>query len=88
MKYIYTIIDNLANEMLGQIPLQVFRHENQAKRMFITAARAADSFIGKNLQDFDLWRLGTIDNDNNITPDKEIVMSGKQLKATIEVEAM
>lgn len=88
MRYIYAIIDNLANEIVGTVPLHVFRHENQAKRMFVTVARTPDSFIGKNLQDFDLWYLGTIDSNNDLTPAKELVMSGKQLKSTIEVEAM
>lgn len=88
MRYIYAIIDNLANEIVGQIPLHVFKHENQAKRMFVSVARTQDSYIGKNLQDFDLWYLGTIDNENNITTAKELTMSGKQLKSTIELEAM
>lgn len=86
MRHIFAIIDNLANEPVGQVPLHVFRHPAQAHRMFVSAAKAQDSFLGKNLQDFDLWYLGTLDDENNITPQKQMIMAGKQLKHTLETE--
>lgn len=61
---VYGIRDNVAGMLIGG--LYVHKHEAAAIRFFSEAAKQPDSMIGKYPADFDLVKIGYIDNNGHI----------------------
>lgn len=74
-KGLYVIIDRKAEEMLGNV-IHVTRAEAPAVRSFDDAARMPNSIIGQHPEDFDLVRLGFLEEDNTLTVDTEVILKG------------
>lgn len=76
---IYAILDIIANMIVGG--LYMHKHDAVAIRFFNDVASQGDSLISKHPQDFDLICLGTLEEDNTITPVGEeyrTILTGKQ----------
>lgn len=85
-RILIAIIDNKSSEMVGNY-IYVHRHIATAVRMFQDAASDKQSMLSRHLQDFDLVQLGEIDDNNDITLGKEILITGKALQAANEKPA-
>lgn len=76
---IYAILDIIANMIVGG--LYMHKHDAVAIRFFNDVASQGDSLISKHPEDFDLIKLGTLEEDNTITPVGEeplTILTGKQ----------
>lgn len=73
-KQIYAIYDNVSEMIIGG--LQLHAHAAPAIRTFGDIAVMQDSQIGRHPNDFDLICLGTLNDDNTITSQHGIVLSG------------
>lgn len=78
-KGIYAIFDNVADAIIGGLHLHP--HGAPAIRMFSDVALMPDSQIGRHPNDFDLLRLGQLNEDSTITPEKEVIMTGANWSA-------
>ena len=77
MRILYAIFDNKAGDMAGHNPVIAVRADAVALRYFHDAATAQDSAINRHVEDYDLWALGTIDDDGTITPNKRLIITGR-----------
>lgn len=83
---IYAIYDNVAQAIIGGLHIQP--HAAPAIRMFGDVAALPNSSIGLHPADFDLVQLGVLNEDNTITPQKEIILTGANWAAAqIQPEA-
>lgn len=78
-KQIYAIYDNVAQDIIGGLHLH--SHAAPAIRMYGDVAALPNSQIGLHPADFDLILLGILNDDQTITPVKEIALSGSQWQA-------
>lgn len=62
-KGIYAIMDTVARELAGTVPLHVFAHPTAAIRFFGDVINSPNSGIGAHLDDYTLLELGTIDTE-------------------------
>lgn len=84
MKPILTaIIDNKADEIVGKY-IYIHKHMATAVRQFQDAADDKGSMLNKHTEDFDLWKLGELNEDNSINAAPELIMKGTVLKAAME----
>lgn len=77
---IYAIYDNKAKALTGANFLHLHRHETTAVRMFSEIATDAQTQINKHPDDFELVRLGWLDDSNGeitIADDFAAVMSAR-----------
>lgn len=74
MNNIYAIYDIVAQEMLAQV--QLMKHDAVAIRFYQDVAQSKGSIVNQHPADFDLIRLGDIDEQGLINPHREIVMTG------------
>lgn len=74
---IYAILDLLAESYAGTV-LHLFKHEAAAVRFFSDVASTPDTMIGKHTEDFALYRLGYIDENNLLVAEHQLVFTGKQ----------
>lgn len=84
MKTIYAIRDRIANDLAGYYPLATFRTDGQAVRYFADSAALDKSAIGQHPTDYELVKLGTVEDDGTITAlaRPTIVITGDALIAT------
>lgn len=80
---IFAIKDLLTGDLVGQMPLHVFKHPAAAVRMFNDVALTQDSYIGKHLTDYDLICLGYLNDNNDLIQEQFLVLAGAALKATL-----
>lgn len=71
---IYAIYDNLAKAILGG--LHLYKHDAAAIRFFSDIATTANTQINKHPSDFDLVRLGFLENEVELTPLHEVILTG------------
>lgn len=74
-RYIYAIIDNVANDILGGLIIQ--RADAAAIRLYGDIASMPESIMGKHPEDYDLVRLGNLDAEHQLVPDYKIIMGGE-----------
>lgn len=92
MKTLYGIFDRLAKELIstGMYMVFAFRTDQQAIRYFMDAILDEKSILAKHPSDYELIRLGIIDEAGNILPDANascIVITGDAvIAATTEHE--
>lgn len=79
-RYIIALEDTLANEITGVI--QIFPHPAPAIRFFGDIASHPESNVGRHIDDYRLVSLGTLNDDNTIAPDKQVIITGSQWKAS------
>lgn len=72
---LYVIVDKLADQIVGDL-VTPLKADVQAVRMFTDVLERAGNPIAKHPNDYDLVRLGFIDEDNNLCPDYAVVMTG------------
>lgn len=82
-RILIAIIDNKSNEMVGNY-IYIHKHLATAVRMFQDAASDQSSMLSRHIDDFDLVQLGDIDEDHKITPTREILITGKAMRASRE----
>lgn len=76
---IYAIYDNKAEEIAGNFnKLHIYRHVAAAIRFFSDMLGDTQG-IGRHPEDFDLYQMGFISLDNQIVPEKNLVITGKAL---------
>lgn len=68
MKTIYAIRDRVANDLVGYYPLATFRTDAQAVRYFGDSIAMEKSALGAHPQDYELVKLGSLEDDGEITP--------------------
>lgn len=73
---LYAVIDLIADDIVGLITLH--RHEAAATRMFTDALSMKDSMLAQHPQDFELHRLGYLDDEHDLVANRTIVATGKQ----------
>lgn len=74
-KLICSIYDTLGDEM-G--PLVEFKHPAQAIRFFGDMCLNQNAGIHRHIADHELVQLGILDDDNNLVPEKQVLITGKQ----------
>lgn len=79
MDTIYAILDKLSNDIIG--PLWVLKHDAVAVRQFADIASRPDNMVSQHLGDHELIAIGTLGEDNNITPEYRVVITGTAWKA-------
>lgn len=85
MKIIYAIRDRIANDLAGTFPLVVMRTDGQAVRYFSDSLATPNSALGAHPQDYELIKLGTVNDDGTILAQKpEVIITGTALTATQE----
>lgn len=82
-RIITAIIDNKANDIIGQY-LHVQRATATAVRMFQDAMTNPETMLHKHPEDFDLYQLGELTDEHTIEGPKELIITGKALKAALE----
>lgn len=80
-KNLYAIYDDVSEDVIGGLMLET--HDAPVIRMFHDAAHQEGSKIQLHLADLKLVRLGTINEELTITPDVEIVITGKKILADL-----
>lgn len=76
---IYTIRDNKAGETIGKF-LQLHRHDVVAIRTFGDLVTDTNSMFNKHPDDYELWQLGELDNDNNrIVGEPRLVITAREV---------
>lgn len=76
---LYAVRDNVAGMLIGGII--VVRHEAAAIRTFGDIASQPDSIVRLHPADFDLLRLGHLDDAMQLVPDFGVVITGAQWHA-------
>lgn len=80
MKSIYAIRDRLAQELVGlsMYLLMCFRTDEQAARYFADAINDDKSILNKHPGDYELLRLGTINERGQIavSADPQLILTG------------
>ena len=85
-KQIIAIWDNVAEDIAGQLLL--FPHEAPAIRFFTDVATMPDSQVARHVADYDLVRLGYLEEDGTITPGgRETILTGAAWAATQQTNA-
>lgn len=79
---IYVITDNKAQDIVGPV-LHTMAHEAVAIRLFVDVATSPNSGIAKHPADFQLERLGYLEEDLSITPDRRIILTGSAWAASL-----
>lgn len=74
---IYAILDLLSESYAGTV-LHIFKHEAAAVRFYNDVAGTPDTMINKHPEDFDLYRLGYIDENNLLVAEHQLIFTGKQ----------
>lgn len=82
MNYLYAIYDILAQAIAQQI--YIAKHDAVAIRWFQDVATTEGSYVRLHTKDFELIRLGTIDDFGSINGEREVVITGKAWLATQE----
>lgn len=80
---IYAIYDNKAQDLLAShVMLQ--RHDAVAIRAFTDLANSQGSRVPHHPADYDLVRLGYLDNNSTaLVPDFAVILTGEQLMAAL-----
>lgn len=78
MQKLFAVYDTVAATIIGGIMLQP--HDGPAIRIFRDALSQADGPLAKHPDDYQLLRLGDIDDDGMITPRVELIANGSILK--------
>lgn len=92
MRYIYSIRDKAAEDLVGSMMyiLFVFKTDAQAIRYFADAMADEQSILGKHPEDYQLIKMGEIADDNEIkgyeAPHRRIVMEGASLAAALSAK--
>lgn len=84
MKSIYAIRDRIAQELIGRqmYMLMCFRTDQEAARYFADAINDKSSMLNKHPQDYELLKLGSIDDNGAILYHSiELVITGDTLVA-------
>lgn len=76
---LYAVYDTVADMIIGG--LQVFRHDAAAVRFFNDVASIENSMVGKHPADFQLLRLGWMDDSGGIDAERDVLMEGAQWAA-------
>lgn len=71
---LYVIIDNKAQMIVGQPTIH--KHKATATRFFSDVCAQQDTIVAKHTEDFDLYLIGYLNLDNELIPDKQLVLSG------------
>lgn len=79
---VYAIIDNVADEITG--PLTIHKHPAAAIRMFVDVASNKQTSISQHPADYDLFKLGYINADNQIVAEHQLVITGSAWLAAQE----
>lgn len=89
MKTVYAIRDRIANDLVGYYPLAVFRTDAQAVRYFGDSIAQEKSALGSHPHDYELLKLGTVDDDGTMTAlgRPEVVITGTAITAMITEHA-
>lgn len=74
---LYAIIDLIADQIVGHIML--FHAPGVAARMLSDVYSDPTSVIAKHPSDFALYRLGFLNDQNEIVPNKDLIMSASAL---------
>lgn len=74
--HIFVVFDRVANHVLG---VSLHALDAVAIRAFLDAAKDPASMLNKYPQDYDLLRLGSVSHDNELVPQKIVVLSGAAL---------
>lgn len=82
MEKIYAIYDLTARAIVGQ--LAMFRHDAAAMRFFSDVASQRETIVGMHPQEFELIALGMIDENQNVIPNREKILTGEQWLAMQE----
>nr|QXN72830.1 MAG: hypothetical protein [Microvirus sp.] len=77
---LYAVRDTVAQLLVGGI--QLHRHEAAAIRTFGDIATMKGSVVQMHPTDFELVRLGHLDDDNQLVPDFAVIMTGAAWLAT------
>lgn len=83
MRTIYAIRDRVANDLVGQFPLVVFRTDAQAVRFFGDSMAVERSAIHAHPSDYELIKIGELDDDGQLggTGQPQIIITGDALIA-------
>lgn len=73
---LYAVLDKVAGFYIG--PIIVVRHEAAAIRNFGDIAVMQDSVVRLHPEDFELVRLGHLDDDNRLVADHAVILTGDQ----------
>lgn len=85
MRGVYAIYDTKAEDILG--PLLNVKHEAVAVRMFQDAIVQPDSQLKAHADDYELIRLGYIDDTGrSLVPDAAVIVTAKALVAANQPE--
>lgn len=84
-RYIIALEDTLAGDITGVI--QIFPHPAPAIRFFGDIASHPESNVGRHIEDYQLVSLGTLNDDNTVTPDKQVIITGSQWRASQQINA-
>lgn len=82
-RLIVAILDNKANDTVPQTLIWVHKAVAPAIRMYTDAVTDTRGEMHKHVEDYDLVQLGTIDDENKLHPDYEILMTGKAYLASL-----
>ncbi|QCQ85142.1 nonstructural protein [Blackfly microvirus SF02] len=78
-KMIIAIVDTLANEVTG--PLWTWQNAAPAIRQFGDLVTDQKTQIAQHPEDYDLVQVGILEDDLTITPRKEVIITGRAIKA-------
>lgn len=91
-KNLYVVIDKVAETVMGQ--LLAFPNDTTAVRYFADVASQKDTIVSKHLQDYELRRVGSIDERTGQISaiingagelGTDLVITGIQVRAIIDV---
>lgn len=82
--HIYAIIDSVTDQMVGG--LQVHLNDAAAIRTLMDIA-SGDTMLNKHPLDYDLYCLGRLSKDHQITADKQRIITGHQIHAFLNPPA-
>lgn len=76
---VYAIFDKVAVMLVGGLYLQ--KHDAAAIRFFHDVASAEQSLIRRHPGDFQLIRLGAVDEEGNVLAEREVILEGSSWAA-------
>lgn len=76
---VYAILDIVADDLIGV--LQIHKHEASAIRTFGDIANMKDSLLARHPHDFDMIRLGFLNEKHQLIDNYKVVITGKQWAA-------
>lgn len=80
---VYAIYDRVSETLIGNIyALMVLPHPAAAVRTFQDGLKDERSAIHQHPQDYDLVRLGFLNQDNKLVPEYTVVLEGSAWLAT------